>query len=153
HGESDKVSMASNQAKAYDRVLVAGEAALRRYREALIEFDERRFVPVGRPQLDLRPEPVLPPTARRTVLYAPTWEGENAANNFTSVDVHGPAIAAATLPLPAPPPCGPELPAGPKGRPRGWRAVRPPAWRRRTGGSSGWWRKPRAASPPRATGS
>ena len=100
HGESDKVCMASNQAKAYDRVLVAGEAALRRYREALIEFDERRFVPVGRPQLDLRPEPVLPPTARRTVLYAPTWEGENAANNFTSVDVHGPAIAAAALALP-----------------------------------------------------
>ncbi|WP_139829693.1 CDP-glycerol glycerophosphotransferase family protein [Mycobacterium gastri] len=100
HGESDKVCMASNQAKAYDRVLVAGEAALRRYRAALIEFDERRFVPVGRPQLDLRPEPVLPPTARRTVLYAPTWEGENAANNFTSVDVHGPAIAAAALALP-----------------------------------------------------
>jgi CDP-Glycerol:Poly(glycerophosphate) glycerophosphotransferase len=100
HGESDKVCMASNQAKAYDRVLVAGEAALRRYREALIEFDERRFVPVGRPQLDLRPEPVLPPTARRTVLYAPTWEGENAENNFTSVDAHGPDIAAAALALP-----------------------------------------------------
>ncbi len=34
HGESDKVSMVSNQAKAYDRVFVAGEAAERRHAAA-----------------------------------------------------------------------------------------------------------------------
>lgn len=100
HGESDKVCMASNQVKAYDRVLVAGEAALVRYRAALLEFDESRFVRVGRPQLDLRLEPVLPPSERRTVVYAPTWEGESAANNYTSVDQYGSAIVAAALALP-----------------------------------------------------
>ncbi len=97
HGESDKICMVSNQVKAYDRVFVAGEAAVRRHRAALIGFDEDKLVPVGRPQLDLRPEPVLAPTDRRTILYAPTWEGENASNNYTSVDVFGPEIVAAAL--------------------------------------------------------
>jgi CDP-glycerol glycerophosphotransferase (TagB/SpsB family) len=92
--------MVSNQVKAYDRVFVAGEAAVRRHRAALLEFDESKLVRVGRPQLDLRPAPVLPPTDRRTILYAPTWEGENAANNYTSVDVHGEAIVAAALAVP-----------------------------------------------------
>jgi CDP-Glycerol:Poly(glycerophosphate) glycerophosphotransferase len=100
HGESDKVCMVSNQVKAYDRVFVAGEAAIARHAAALLEFDPGALVPVGRPQLDLHPEPVLPPTSRRTILYAPTWEGENESNNYTSVDVFGPAIVAAALAVP-----------------------------------------------------
>lgn len=100
HGESDKVCMVSNQVKAYDRVFIAGEAARRRHRAALMEFDEAGLVPVGRPQLDLNPAPVLPPSTRRTILYAPTWEGENASNNYTSVDVLGPAIVEKALAVP-----------------------------------------------------
>lgn len=100
HGESDKACMVSNQVKAYDRVFVAGEAAVLRYRGALIEFDEGKLVRVGRPQLDLRPEPVLPAVDRPTILYAPTWEGENASNDYTSVEVLGPAIVAAALAVP-----------------------------------------------------
>jgi hypothetical protein len=100
HGESDKVCMVSNQVKAYDRVFVAGEAAVRRHRAALMEFDEGKLVPVGRPQLDLRPAPVLPPSTHRTILYAPTWEGENASNNYTSVDTFGLAIVEKVLAVP-----------------------------------------------------
>lgn len=100
HGESDKVCMVSNQVKAYDRVFVAGAAAVRRHRAALIEFDESALVRVGRPQLDLRPEPGLARDGRRTILYAPTWEGENASNNYTSVDVLGQRIVAAALAVP-----------------------------------------------------
>jgi hypothetical protein len=100
HGESDKVCMVSNQVKAYDRVFVAGEAAVRRYRAGLIDFDATRLVRVGRPQLDLRPAPVLPPSSRRTILYAPTWQGENQSNNYTSVDAYGPAVVAAALAVP-----------------------------------------------------
>lgn len=100
HGESDKFCMASNQAKAYDRVFVAGQAAVQRYRASLIGFDETKLVIVGRPQLDLRPPAVLPPTDRRTVLYAPTWEDETASSNYTSVDRYGPAIVRAALDLP-----------------------------------------------------
>ena len=63
HGESDKQSMASNNAKAYDRLFVAGEAAVQRVAAGLLEFDTAKLVRIGRPQLDLRKEPVLPPSA------------------------------------------------------------------------------------------
>jgi hypothetical protein len=99
HGESDKVSMVSNQAKAYDRVFVAGEAAERRHAAALIDFDERRLVRVGRPQLDLQFPPALPSTDRRTVIYAPTWEGENDFNNYSSIDRYGVQIVQQLLAL------------------------------------------------------
>jgi hypothetical protein len=89
HGESDKVSMVSNQAKAYDRVFVAGEAAERRHAAALIDFDDTRLIRVGRPQLDLTFDPALPASTRKTVIYAPTWEGENDFNNYSSIDRFG----------------------------------------------------------------
>ncbi|GII99317.1 CDP-glycerol:poly(glycerophosphate) glycerophosphotransferase [Sediminihabitans luteus] len=99
HGESDKVSMVSNQAKAYDRVVVAGQAAVDRHARALLEFDVARLVVCGRPQLDLPRDPLL--AAARpgvsTVLYAPTWTGEDASNNYTSVDVYGPTIVREAL--------------------------------------------------------
>lgn len=100
HGESDKQSMASNNAKAYDRVFVAGEAAVQRHVTGLLELDTRRLVRTGRPQLDLRPAPLLAPSTRRTVLYAPTWEGDADYNDYTSLDVLGPLIVEAALAVP-----------------------------------------------------
>lgn len=100
HGESDKQSMASNNAKAYDRVFVAGEAAVQRHVEGLFEIDTRRLVRIGRPQLDLRPAPVLSPTTRRTVLYAPTWEGDADYNDYTSLDTIGTRVVDAVLAVP-----------------------------------------------------
>jgi hypothetical protein len=89
HGDSDKISTSTNQAKAYDAVFVAGEAAELRYRTNLINFDGRSMVRVGRPQLDLELEPLLPASPRRTVLYAPTWEGATESMNYTSVPGFG----------------------------------------------------------------
>lgn len=100
HGESDKQSMASNNAKAYDRVFVAGEAAVQRHVTGLLELDTRRLVRTGRPQLDLRPAPLLAPSTRRTVLYAPTWEGDADYNDYTSLDVLGPLVVEAVLEVP-----------------------------------------------------
>ena len=100
HGESDKQSMASNNAKAYDRVFVAGEAAVQRHADGLLEFDLGRLVRTGRPQLDLRQESLLPPSTRRTVLYAPTWEGDAAYNDYTSMDTVGRAVVRAILAVP-----------------------------------------------------
>ena len=100
HGESDKQSMASNNAKAYDRVFVAGEAAVQRYVSGLLEFDASRLVRVGRPQLDLHRTPLLAPSPRRTVLYAPTWEGDAEYNDYTSVDVMGESLVRAILAVP-----------------------------------------------------
>ncbi len=100
HGESDKLSMASNQIKAYDRAFVAGEAAVRRFQSTVLGLDVTRLVRIGRPQLDIEVRPVLDPSQRRTVLYAPTWEGEDEGNNYTSVDVYGVRIVEALLALP-----------------------------------------------------
>jgi hypothetical protein len=89
HGESDKRSNFSNQAKAYDRVFVAGELAARRYLDNVLEFEERRLVHVGRPTLDVLPPPIVPAAARPTVLYAPTWEGESRDNDWSSLRTLG----------------------------------------------------------------
>ena len=100
HGESDKICMVSNQVKAYDRVFVAGEAAVRRHRAALSEFNENVLVKVGRPQLDENPAASIPESTRRTILYAPTWEGEDEENNYTSMEFMGPKIVEASLAQP-----------------------------------------------------
>ncbi len=100
HGESDKICMVSNQAKAYDKVFVAGQAAIDRHNAAIAWFDHSHLIPVGRPQLDLTVKNPLPPTALTTITYAPTWEGEDEANNYTSVDLYGVAIARAALAVP-----------------------------------------------------
>ena len=100
HGESDKICMVSNQAKAYDRVFVAGDAAIARHRAALAWFDESHLIPIGRPQLDLD---VTAPVSRHdgpTITYAPTWEGEDDANNYTSIDLYGYALIEAALAQP-----------------------------------------------------
>jgi hypothetical protein len=100
HGESDKICMVSNQAKAYDKVFVAGEAAIRRHAAALAWFDPTHLVRVGRPQLDLPVPDAAPPFDGPTITYAPTWEGEDDANNYTSVDRYGPQVVAAALAQP-----------------------------------------------------
>lgn len=100
HGESDKLSMVSNQAKSYDKVFVAGDAAIERHRKALLDFDEAALIKVGRPQLDIIRPLELEPTSARTIMYAPTWEGENDSNNYTSVDLYGPQIIESALALP-----------------------------------------------------
>lgn len=97
HGESDKISMVSNQAKAYDKVFVAGSAAKDRYLSAVAWIDEKKLIPVGRPQLDLETSPLLEESSLKTITYAPTWEGEDEANNYTSMDCYGKAIIDAAI--------------------------------------------------------
>jgi hypothetical protein len=91
HGESDKIYMASNQAKAYDFCFVAGDAAITRIGSRLLDFDaDRRLIPIGRPQVDVEwPGPELPADGRTVVLYAPTWEGDRPSMTYGSVASHG----------------------------------------------------------------
>ena len=103
HGESDKMYMTTNQFKAYDYALVAGDAALDRLRRKLWDFDlDKKAIPIGRPQTD-HLAGVLPytPDERLTVLYAPTWEGDRPAAEYGSVLTHGVALAEALLASPA----------------------------------------------------
>lgn len=100
HGESDKICMVSNQAKAYDKVYVAGQAAIDRHAAAIAWFDPSHLVSVGRPQLDLDIASPIANSELVTITYAPTWEGEDEVNNYTSVDLYGPQIVAAALATP-----------------------------------------------------
>ena len=52
HGESDKLSTITNQSKAYDYVLIVGDAAYDKYNLNLIRKDMSRFIKIGRPQIE-----------------------------------------------------------------------------------------------------
>ncbi len=100
HGESDKMSMTSRQMYAYDVVAVAGQAAKDRLANALIVKDENKEIVIGRPQLDLLSKPFETPQGRKVLVYAPTWHGDQEANNYTSVDIYGEKIIDAMLKVP-----------------------------------------------------
>jgi hypothetical protein len=95
HGESDKMYMTTNQFKAYDYALIAGDAARDRLADALWDYDlDARTIAIGRPQADhFRGEPPYPSDDRTVVLYAPTWEGDRGAAAYGSIASHGTTIA------------------------------------------------------------
>ena len=118
HGESDKLSTITNQAKAYDFVFITGPAAFNRYKFNLIRKDMKRFVQIGRPQLEhidrienisfnyvtttnnsdlIEPESqetelMIEKDDMITLLYAPTWEGTHDSMNYSSIDWIGKKI-------------------------------------------------------------
>lgn len=106
HGESEKISMISNQLKAYDYIFTAGQAARERLLSTLVGFaqqgGEQRMIDVGRPQLDA---PRQAPQAwqemvndeRLTVFYAPTWEGDSPAMAYGTLKHNGPALVRGLL--------------------------------------------------------
>ncbi|MDY1003404.1 CDP-glycerol glycerophosphotransferase family protein [Curtobacterium sp. CFBP9011] len=102
HGESDKMYMTTNQFKAYDTALIAGDAARDRLAEALWNYDlDGRTIAIGRPQADhFAGEPPYPADGRTVVLYAPTWEGDRAAAAYGSIASHGTTIAEQVLASP-----------------------------------------------------
>ncbi|WP_043672829.1 membrane protein [Clavibacter michiganensis] len=91
HGESDKMYMTTNQFKAYDYSLIAGDAARARLGKVLWDYDlDRRAIAIGRPQADhYSGELPYEPDDRTVVLYAPTWEGDRAAAAYGSIASHG----------------------------------------------------------------
>ena len=99
HGESDKVYMTTNQFKAYDYALVAGDAAVTRLSKVLWDYDfDKRAIKIGRPQADYYSgELPYTPDERTVVLYAPTWEGDRAAAAYGSIGSHGVALVDALL--------------------------------------------------------
>ncbi len=103
HGESDKVYMTTNQFKAYDYSLIAGDAARDRLSEKLWAFDlDAKTRSIGRPQADHFAGPLpYTPDERTVVLYAPTWEGDRDSAAYGSVVTHGVALAHAILGSPA----------------------------------------------------
>ncbi|WP_446213686.1 CDP-glycerol glycerophosphotransferase family protein [Micromonospora sp. IBSANI012] len=89
HGDSDKAPSANPVSAIFDRIFVAGPAAVERYARAGVEIPAEKFVVVGRPQveaIEVRTEPVTG-RAHPTVLYTPTWTGHHADANYCSLPV------------------------------------------------------------------
>ncbi|MDG4801862.1 CDP-glycerol glycerophosphotransferase family protein [Micromonospora sp. WMMD980] len=89
HGDSDKAPSANPVSAIFDKIFVAGPAAIDRYARAGVEIPAEKFVVVGRPQveaIEVRREPA-PASAHPTVLYTPTWTGHHADANYCSLPV------------------------------------------------------------------
>ncbi|MFJ8580584.1 CDP-glycerol glycerophosphotransferase family protein [Micromonospora sp. NPDC093277] len=89
HGDSDKAPSANPVSAIFDKIFVAGQAAIDRYARAGVEIPAEKFVVVGRPQveaIEVRREPTTG-LAQPTVLYTPTWTGHHADANYCSLPV------------------------------------------------------------------
>lgn len=96
HGDSDKPPSYHPAAKMYDRLFVAGQAAIDRYHDHGVPIPADRFDIVGRPQV----EPIevtdqhIGERAPKVVLYAPTWTGFSSDVNYCSLPVAMPLLRA-----------------------------------------------------------
>lgn len=98
HGDSDKSASANPYSKVYDELWVAGQAGADRYRRSGLGVDEDRYRLVGRPQVDgITTTPRIGDEQVPTILYAPTWEGVNPAQEYSSVRSVGAALVRAIL--------------------------------------------------------
>ncbi|MGA3564347.1 CDP-glycerol glycerophosphotransferase family protein [Melissospora conviva] len=89
HGDSDKTPSANPLTAIFDKVFVAGEAAVERYARNGVHIPREKFVVVGRPQVE---SITVVPAHRRpgrvtTVLYTPTWTGHNADADYCSLPI------------------------------------------------------------------
>lgn len=98
HGDSDKSASANPFSRVYDELWVAGEGGADRYRRSGLGIHESQYRFVGRPQVHaITPAPRLGDEDVPTVLYAPTWEGVNTAQEYSSVSAVGIRIVEALL--------------------------------------------------------
>jgi hypothetical protein len=102
HGDSDKSASANPYSKVYDEIWVAGPAGRQRYLRADTGVRADSLVEVGRPQLDLVRSGPLRGDGVPTLLYAPTWEGWNDEQAYSSVVTHAEALVEAVLAAPVP---------------------------------------------------
>ncbi|HEX6967827.1 MAG TPA: CDP-glycerol glycerophosphotransferase family protein [Micromonosporaceae bacterium] len=89
HGDSDKASSANPASLIYDKIFVAGQAAIDRYARNGVNIPPDRFVIVGRPQVEsiVGARGHIRELADRVVLYTPTWIGHNADANYCSLPI------------------------------------------------------------------
>lgn len=89
HGESDKTSTITNQAKSYDYMYIVAQAGYDKYEKNLIKKDMSKYIKIGRPQLEHVADIEQFKTDKTIVLYAPTWEGTHESMNFSSLQEYG----------------------------------------------------------------
>ncbi|RCS64800.1 glycosyl transferase [Brachybacterium alimentarium] len=91
HGDSDKASSFNPVTALYDKIFVAGQAAIDRYEDNGVNIPKEKFTIVGRPQVETVKQQGPENIPVQRVLYAPTWEGHYADTNYGSLPV-GPEI-------------------------------------------------------------
>src|SRR5690606_25360489 len=98
HGDSDKAVTASPVNALYDRIFVAGRAAIDRFARYGVRIPAEKFRVVGRPQVaSVRPAAgAIHDVAEPVVLYAPTWRGGHADTRHCSLPI-GETIVRALL--------------------------------------------------------
>lgn len=97
HGDSDKSASNNPFSRAYDELWVAGQAGADRYRRSGLGVHEDQYRFVGRPQVHAISRDRLSADEVPTVLYAPTWEGVNLDQEYSSVSAVGVTIVKALL--------------------------------------------------------
>ncbi|WP_299589014.1 CDP-glycerol glycerophosphotransferase family protein [uncultured Microbulbifer sp.] len=99
HGESDKASSSNSFSKIYDKLYVAGEAAIDRYKKNKVYIPECNFEIIGRPQID---GVIRESDSGHSVevLYAPTFEGYHSDASYSSLLRFGMQIVVTVLSCP-----------------------------------------------------
>jgi len=98
HGDSDKEASRRRKFRAYDVLVVAGQAAIDRYTAHGVHIPSRKFKILGRPQVE-NIETVtasISTVDKPVVLYAPTWYAADHMFHHSSLPI-GPAIVSALL--------------------------------------------------------
>jgi len=97
HGDSDKPASYSATFGMFDRIFVAGRAAVDRFARNGVVVPEEKFVLVGRPQVEgIQVRDGTGRSEHPTVLYAPTWRGGLEDSLFGSLR-YGERIVSALL--------------------------------------------------------
>ncbi|MBF9133814.1 CDP-glycerol glycerophosphotransferase family protein [Plantactinospora sp. S1510] len=89
HGDSDKAPSANPVSAIFDKIFVAGQAAIDRYARNGVVIPREKFAIVGRPQVEsiaVTREPIRD-RAEKVVLYTPTWTGHHADVDYCSLPV------------------------------------------------------------------
>lgn len=89
HGDSDKTSSYNPVTAMFDKVYVAGQAAVDRYAANGVYIEPSKFVVVGRPQVETIRVATRPirEASPKTVLYATTWSGLYTDANYSSLRI------------------------------------------------------------------
>ena len=92
HGDSEKSASFNPVAGMFTKIFVAGKAGADRYGKNGVDIDAKKFVIVGRPQLEGM-QVVTEPTVGKKVLVAPTWGGSSTGMTLTSISLAPQIIA------------------------------------------------------------
>ncbi len=85
HGDSEKTASFNPVTGMFTKVWVSGQAAVDRYERNGVLIHPKKFVLVGRPQLEGIKQSSAKAPKRKTVLIAPTWGGSADGEVYTSL--------------------------------------------------------------------